>query len=333
MPPRRAEGNSFHYVLYSLLTEWMPGLLMFSTSGRFVLVTDIDQVDLALSESASAASAIADSDQQQQQQQHEVPTSDSGAVLPRAGNVGRTLNMSSYSSMRRQMCAYNFHAVEPHSLPRSEIPDGIIMTNRSRVWFHLYFYRGATTWENVPRIVCDNRKRLSRSRSSPTKTSATRSSSLLLSSAAAAAAAVATGMDLEPRSPSPMTSSGSESGEGSPRMSEVSSSPPPLPTMLPPLPTPSLTQGSPKKDNFAARKSAIKYRDAIQEIKRTFTDPTTEEAQPASRKRSTPEPLTNDKEELHTTEPSAQTKRISRMSISFLLNTPLSQPNNTSSTL
>ncbi|KAI8874460.1 hypothetical protein GQ42DRAFT_151901 [Ramicandelaber brevisporus] len=178
MPPR-AEGNSFHLTLYSLLARWMPTTIFFSVSGRFILIPDIDKLDSALSAAAAAStapphSAPTHTPSFQDQQQAFAPDARftaSGAqdaastpylipipASPRAGYGGRVLSMGSYSSMRRQLCAYNFYAVEPQTISQSELPEGVVLNSKSRVWFHAHFYRGATSWHNVPRIACPKKR-------------------------------------------------------------------------------------------------------------------------------------------------------------------------------
>ncbi|KAI8872211.1 hypothetical protein GQ42DRAFT_78886 [Ramicandelaber brevisporus] len=80
--------------------------------------------------------------------------------------------MSSYNSMRRQLCAYSFYAIEPHTMPPSELPDGLELNPKSRVWFHVHFYRGATSWRNVPRTVLTKRRQVARQSQQPSPAAA-----------------------------------------------------------------------------------------------------------------------------------------------------------------
>ncbi|KAI8874372.1 hypothetical protein GQ42DRAFT_23388 [Ramicandelaber brevisporus] len=147
----RPKGKSFPSILYSMTTDWLSKDIHFSIGGRFILIPDVDKLHSALVEAATTT-ATADSDN---------GGDDSQQVV--YGNGGGPC-MSSYSSLRRQMSAYNFSAVEPQTMPLFEIPSGVLLSAKSRIWFHPHFYRGAVSWKKVPRVVpARNKKNNNRS--------------------------------------------------------------------------------------------------------------------------------------------------------------------------
>ncbi|KAI8872206.1 hypothetical protein GQ42DRAFT_161466, partial [Ramicandelaber brevisporus] len=238
MPPR-TEGNSFHLTLYTLLTRWMPTTIFFSVSGRFILIPDIDRLDSALSSATTAASTPVPLEQEPFASNNTRDSVVSSSLLysvpnlPKIGYGGRILSMGSYNSMRRQLCAYNFYAIEPQTLSPSELPEGIVLNSKSRVWFHVHFYRGATSWHNVPRMAWTKRKQ-----------------------SAATAARLS-----PPVSPQTIPAD-------SPVPQPIGSTPSSLITPVSSPPTLSSVEEAASSQRVFARKSALTYRDAIEEIER-----------------------------------------------------------------
>ncbi|KAI8868631.1 hypothetical protein GQ42DRAFT_179851, partial [Ramicandelaber brevisporus] len=153
-------GNDFHAKLYSLplslvdsdansrATETMTEFIQFSNSGDFIIIRDKDACNPALGADSPVSSGRAESTH-----------SDSDAAHDRQSAAARSTRP--YDSLRRQLCAYGFVAVEFTSFPDSEVPaDWETLSRRmARIWCHPHFYRGASDWSKVPRKKAQRTRR------------------------------------------------------------------------------------------------------------------------------------------------------------------------------